>query len=68
MIKAIQSKGFYDNPDNIATFGLIGTGFYLNGVLTDKGELADVPSVIPLDDINLNELLMPVEEDKEEDK
>ena len=68
MIKAIQSKGFYDDPKNIATFGLLGTGYYLNGVLTDKGELADVPSVIPLDDINLNELLMPVEEDKEEDK
>ena len=63
MVKAIKSKGFYDNPDNMATLGFLSSGYYLNGKLTDKGELEDVPSLLPIDNIDLTELTEVKEED-----
>ena len=63
MVKAIKSKGFYDDPDNLATLGFLSSGYYLNGKLTDKGELEDVPSLLPIDNIDLTELTEIKEED-----
>lgn len=63
MVKAIQSKGFYDDPDNITTLGLLGSGYYMSGVLNDKGALKDVPSLLPVDNINLEEIVEVKEED-----
>ena len=63
MVKAIKSKGFYDDPDNMATLGFLSSGYYLNGKLTDKGELEDVPSLLPIDNIDLTELTEIKEED-----
>ena len=63
MVKAIKSKGFYDDPDNLATLGFLSSGYYLNGKLTDKGELEDVPSLLPIDNIDLTELTEVKEED-----
>jgi hypothetical protein len=63
MVKAIKSKGFYDDPDNLATLGFLSSGYYLNGKLTDKGALEDVPSLLPIDNIDLTELTETKEED-----
>ena len=63
MVKAIKSKGFYDDPDNLATLGFLSSGYYLNGKLTDKGDLEDVPSLLPIDNIDLTELTEVNEED-----
>ena len=63
MVKAIKSKGFYDDPDNLATLGFLSSGYYLNGKLTDKGDLEDVPSLLPIDNIDLTELTEVKEED-----
>ena len=54
---------FYDDPDNLATLGFLSSGYYLNGKLTDKGDLEDVPSLLPIDNIDLTELTEVKEED-----